>query len=406
MAGSPYLLAASAQSKPTNSPEYRSLTGRMNGNTIEANRQQKWPIAGTIDKFRVYVDNAGITRTYRSRINAAFGSINPTITDITAGVYYDDINLDPIVLDDLLDFQTSIAITNTATWYWHAMRFVPASGQVAIWGATPGGFPVASATRYIPIDGIPFNATTPGPAQAEIRIPGVISNLRIQVGSNSQNGDTVFTLNVNGTNTALTATVLSTSGGPVWVEDNTHSITVALGDLVCVEVANAASTGACAINITQLLFTPTAGSSVDHFIFGSQIRAASATVHYLPPVGGILNMSSTSETERRVVLPFPCTLRNFRFKCSANTYSADATLTLRKNGADVITKTLTAGSTLLAEDIVTRVSFNGATDDFSISIVGGTSGSITSSYFAYTLDGGPMASSANINQAVKRASFF
>jgi hypothetical protein len=373
----------------------------MNGNNTEVNRQQKIPVALTYDLMRVYCDNQGNGRAMRTRKNTANGNCAPTITDATAGVYYDNSNSDSLSAADLFNFQDS-QTTNTVTWYWIAGRLVHASSTIALWTCTNIANVLNGTTGYMVPEGISSNKATRTDAEVKIRTAGTLSKFGIHQNSitNGGNSSTTFKVFINGVagNQVITIAAGQAAG---YYEDASNTDTVAAGDLVTIQVQNNSSSGGVAIyDQYQLLFTASSGSKTDHFICGSQTRAASATVHYLPPIGGILNLSSTSETERRVVLPFACRLSNFSFRATANTYTGSATITLRKNGVDVITLTLGAGVTTVVEDTSTEVLF-AAGDDFSFSIAGGTSGSITSSYFGYTLDGSP---STTYNQSALAAS--
>jgi hypothetical protein len=373
----------------------------MNGNNTEVNRQQKIPVALTYDLMRVYCDNQGNGRAMRTRKNTANGNCAPTITDATAGVYYDNSNSDSLGAADLFNFQDS-QTTNTVTWYWIAGRLVHASSTIALWTCTNIANVLNGTTGYMVPEGISSNKATRTDAEVKIRTAGTLSKFGIHQNSitNGGNASTTFKIFINGVagNQIITISAGQAAG---YYEDSSNTDTVAVGDLVTIQVQNNSSSGGVAIyDQYQLLFTASSGTKTDHFICGSQTRAASATVHYLPPIGGILNLSSTSETERRVVLPFACRLSNFSFRATANTYTGSATITLRKNGVDVITLTLGAGVTTVVEDTSTAVLF-AAGDDFSFSIAGGTSGSITSSYFGYTLDGSP---STTYNQSALAAS--
>jgi hypothetical protein len=388
MAGAAYLVGSSAQLKPLNTPEYTCLGGRMNGNNTESNRQQKIPVACTYDLMRVYCDNQGTGRAMKTRKNTANGNCNPTITDSTAGVYYDNSNSDSLSAADLFNFQDS-QTTNTVTWYWIAGRLVHATDTIALWTSTNIPTALNGTTIYFVPEGIASSKATRTDAEIKVRTAGTLSKFGLHLNStNAGNSSLVFKVFINGVagNQVITINSGATAG---YYEDASNTDAIAANDLVTIQyVNNSSSGGVPIIDFTQLFFTATSGTKTDHFICGSQARAASATVHYLPPVGGILNLSSTSETERRVVLPFACRLSNFSFRATANTYSASATIVLRKNGADQITLTLGAGVTTVVEDTSSTVLF-AAGDDFSVSIVGGTSGSITSSYFGFTLDGSP-----------------
>ena len=403
-----FLAANSAALLPLQTPEYYNFTGRLRGNITESNRLIKMPVAGSFYNWAVYADAVGSGRTANFRKDTgggpANGNLSPTITNTTAGAYRDSTHIDTVNVGDKVDFVLA-QTASTTTWYWSAMTFEAAFGHVGLYHYTGTGLLSFNATKYLPIDGDNSGSATESDSEMVMRVPGIRSIM--QVATNANNLDVVTTVvsRVNGADGNMTFTLPSNAGTGFFEYTGGGSDSFVSGDRLCTKTSNAGTTGSNSLNYLFSIITANAGSASDMFCYANIARAASATKHFFPPFGAFVSTTVTSETEKRMTPGFPCVIRNFRVRCTANTYSVDAQVVLRKNGVDQITLTLTAGSTALIEDAVSQV-YVGATDDLSISVVGGSSGSATLAYFAMTLDSAPVDPfGLNLNQSVRRAAF-
>jgi hypothetical protein len=119
------------------------------------------------------------------------------------------------------------------------------------------------------------------------------------------------------------------------------------------------------------------GISNDLFVNIGGSRAGSATTNYFSPVGTRTGFTSVTEADCALAHQFAVTVSNLRMFLSANTYATDATVRMRKAGVDVAQNlTLTAGATGYFEDPTNTDAFS-ASDEISLSITGGTSGSVS-----------------------------
>jgi len=121
------------------------------------------------------------------------------------------------------------------------------------WGSN--GVSSTTTTRYLH----PWYEDSLAPTtviQWRVIANGTISLMRVRHNTTAGNGNNiVYTLRVNGTASALTVSIPSTTAD---ASDLTHSVTVAAGDLVDIEVTKAASVGTSPSDIMcSAQFSPT-----------------------------------------------------------------------------------------------------------------------------------------------------
>lgn len=355
--------------------------GSVVSDATEAVVQFKVPVAGTLSRLAVNLNTIGTTRSFKSRVNGANGAQTLTVADASSGVQEDASNTDDISADDLINARYTDAGANPTVYGYRAV-FQADSGHVALRsGGMGGGWTVSGATRYVPfLGGAPAanGTTTIANAQSKIRVAGTISRFQLYVGSNARAVTDTFRVNINGTNGNGVLSV--TSGATGLFEDTTNTDAVADGDLVCVQVVTGVSASSISLNRIGAAITSAAGTKSDlffHLSTNGLARAASATVHYLPIAGQTNSAAITTESQAQMSHGFVGAITKLRIYLSANTYAADATLRLRKNGVDGNnTVTLTAGLTGWFEDATSSDDFD-HDDLIALSVVGGTSGSIT-----------------------------
>lgn len=370
---------------------YLALGGSIASNATEANRKLKIPTAGVISNLGVYVNGAGTGRTLKSRINVAgVGNLNVPITDSVAGPYFDDVNTDSISAATFLDFIETNPSTAT-TYRWVAFAYQANSGHVGLYATGKSGSATngAAGDNFLPLSGFCAVNATEARAQTEVRVAGSFDYIGLNLLANTYNQIVAVTSRKNGANGGI-AFNISAAAGAGHFESSGGSDSLVSGDLVCLDFNMPAGSGVFIVNHSICEITAAGGvAASDHFMVGGNANTRNAgwgTTHYLAPVGQMENFTNTSEAEVRIRPGFACTIKNFRLKPSVNTYTTNGTVVLRKNGVDKITLTIpNTGAVTLIEDAISTLEMS-ASDDFSISIVGGTSGNLTVDYFAYTVD--------------------
>jgi hypothetical protein len=235
----------------------------------------------------------------------------------------------------------------------------------------------ASSTQYIGF-GSYVNSTELNVA-VPIAAAGTLQTLAFPMSTSPAN-NAVVTVNKNGSNTAITATIVAgdtTVGNYI---DNTHTTSVAAGDYV--DLQTVTGSGAVpTLTTAELLFIPNDGQTA--LLWGAwQSNTVSTTVNY-----GVAFGSSTSATEANVeyTFPFACTASHlYSVQAGANGAGVTTTITVRRGAGStgamadtIITGTITSGSGTgsIAIDTTHTVAFAQG-DRFSISRVtaSGTSG--------------------------------
>lgn len=342
--------------------------------STEARAQAVARVAGTFSKFAVNIDATGTSRTYRFRVNAANGNqvVNPT--DTTAGVYSDNSNTDAVSAGDKFDFSTSS--TGTPNAYWFRSVFEATTDHACYYSGSHGSYSTASAQAFFALATAGSGPLTSGEAnvQAKARCAGTLRYFQAYISGNGRGTDSTYKTRINGADGNCTITV--TAGATGLFEDTSSTDTVADGDLVNFAVTNGSGAGGIDAQFVGCWIVTTTGKNdlFSNFVTGTA-RAASGTASYHPFVG--TPASSATEANASVQHGFDGRASRLRIYLSANTYSADATATLRIAAADVTqTITLTAGATGWFEDTTHTDDFT-ANQDCCVKIVGGTSGSIT-----------------------------
>ena len=334
-------------------------------------------IAGTYSKLAVLADAIGTGRTVTFRKNGADATQTVAPTDTTAGLYEDTTHSDSIAAGDIVNMRP--VSTGTPTYYWYRQVFSATSNHACIYFcATQNTNVGASTTNYFPICGNRQGSalTVEANAQCLIRAGGTFGNLQINVTANSRSDATTVKSRKNGADGNQS---ISIGAGLTGVfEDTSNTDTVTSGDLLAISFVTGGGTGTLSLlgavggsiinttsNSNDIFATRTTGAT----------RAASGTPDYYFIAGDIVTPGS--EALAKVQHGFAVKMSGMRLYVSANTYAATATVVLRVNGADTpLTFTIGAGATGWFEDTTHAVAV-GADNDVCISIVGGTSGSLT-----------------------------
>jgi len=356
-----------------------NLFGSGNPSSTEANSQ----ISCTEDAVfsglgaNITAGNSG-TATFQFRDAGANGQ--QVASRASTGACEDTTNTDTLTAGDLFN----IAYTDTgtdSTLSWSRMNVAFSSGHGNFHGSTSPValvFDVGSATRYISPSGrlAADGTATIANAQWKVRGYSSIEALQIRVAANARVNDTVFSVNVNGSDTGTAVTITSTDGAGLY-QATGLGISLSDGDLVCISCTMGAGVEDLTLTAVVTTFKSSTNESESFWgIFDStgQVRAASATADYYP-IGG--RAATDTEANIRIKPGFAGIATNLRSYLSANTYGGAATLKLMQNGSAVITTTIGAGGgAAWYENTSDTVSFDD-NDEFSFEIDEGTSGSIT-----------------------------
>ncbi len=203
---------------------------------------------------------------------------------------------------------------------------------------TPG----AGATNYVELQGGQGQSwvTQEGRVQQVMPVGGVFDYLRVSCtdpGGAAQSR--AFTLRKAVAGTTLTCTV---STGATTAQDTTHSVSVAAGDLVCMECVSSASAAASALTNWALRFTATNDNEYP-LLWGGQAGPAAGTTRYSPVQGDAI--VQTAEATATSVIPAAGTISKLYVALDANMSTSSMVVTLYLNGSPTaLTCTVASGA--------------------------------------------------------------
>lgn len=335
----------------------------------------------TLSKLRGYkLVGTGSADTVRARKNVADGNQLLTFGANEAGYQEDASNTDAFSTGD--ELALAFADGGTDPVYPHISANIEfASGHGSIHGAVranqsfnPGGRrgPAYGAARQ-------FGSVTAG--QIKNRAYSSIASYQVNVQSNTTTtGNALFEVRVNDVQVA--STVITVAPGLTGIfEVSGLSDALADGDLIHFNHPLVTIDGTLVYN-TEVIFLKSTTAKCDVAtgdaggtgggLGGS--RTASATPQYFP-LGCFAALTTTwTDAQARTRMGFTGTASRLRIQVLANNYTDDLTLKLFKNGSAVMTVTVAADADGWAENTVDTSSFV-ATDEYSLELVGGGTGS-------------------------------
>ncbi len=358
--------------------------------TTESAQAVTYRFGATMSNLFVRVRTNGFTlanTTVRSRLNGADGNLTVTISAGATGVFTDLTNSDTIasgdtynasVTTDALGINTIIISVVSAT------INSTGGGHAVLMGTNSANanFSTASSTRYIQLGGTTVPETTESNAQFRFGTTSTLRNLIIIVTANTTSTTTTIRSRVGAADGNMVISVTSGSTGTFEDTTNTDSVNTASD----VNLSVVRGTGSGNFIVSYFGLTASAPITENSDIFsgnsgGANQRGASSAYSFYGFCGEFRGAQEPAFSNR---LYFDTTLSNLRILVTVNTYAADATFSLFKNGSAVNnTCTITAGATGLFQDTTHTDDFVSG-NDIGLGIIGGTSGSITTLWAAVT----------------------
>jgi hypothetical protein len=381
------LLATSDVNNTLLNGDFFSLFGYGGDSTTELNTQASCTEDAVFSRLGFRVITAG-SGTSTLKLRKAAVNATETVSVTGAGSAEDTTNSDGLVAGDLFN----IACTDTGTGStvgWSKGNVVFAKGHggfhgsASFLGATYG---LASTTTFQSLGGPLKTNGNATEVEMAFKARGYdrFEALQVRVTANARTTDTTFRNRINNANG--TGLITFTSGATGLVTATGLNDSIAAGQVIDVSVTTLTGVQ----NITVSLVLATLKSTINtQDIWAETVagvaRAAGASGSYHPLGGTIRNFTSMTESQARIKPGFTGRASNLRIYVAANTYSANGTLSLFKNGVAVSTVTITAAAqNQWFENTTDSISFN-ETDEFSYEIIGGTAGSITVYMIGVTL---------------------
>jgi hypothetical protein len=365
-----------------------NLFGGDGWNSTEVNSRFTFPVDLTFSLLgaNVIAGNVGDATVVSRLAGATNGTQTITLTGsaLPGSKAEDTTHTDAIAAGSSLNAQVTRTGTDP-TAMWVKWNIEPNSGTDIYQVTGPSNFTgvvldAAGATNYFaPVGAIQADGTTTRVlSEWKNRGTRTVEQFQVRATTNDRTTDTVFTLLVNNTPTAMALTVpaltpntlFTSSGGPITLND---------GDLWTIQIAYGAGVEDLRVTGIPTLLKSSTGSEMFFGVLGVA-RTASATEHFITvggrPINSINGSQPLSDEQARIRVGFAATVSNLRIYVGGNTYSTDATFAMYVNGVSVLTRAITAGAAdQWFENAVNTVTID-ADDEVSFSIVGGTSGSL------------------------------
>lgn len=227
---------------------FLNLSGQnASANTVENSANQYFGVGGTLKNLFVYINTNArtTTTTVQSRKNGGNGNLTVSIGSTATGVFEDTSNSDTISATDVLctTFVTGTG-TGSITPKVIATEFLTTdSKSVMFAGRLSTGWDIAfGITRYLSVGGaISSPLTTESQTYTKALANFTLSNLSVYVSANTVNGADTVTLIKNGSTTALTVSVTSSTTGRF--TDTSNTVSIVSTDTINLRAVTAGSSG-------------------------------------------------------------------------------------------------------------------------------------------------------------------
>ena len=369
------IFAGAGATSTANTTQYLTISGDDIITTTEAEVQIPIRVAGTLSNLgvRLSANTIAGNTTFTVRKNGSDTSLVATAGASATGTFEDLTNTVSVSEGDKINIKSVPgAATNTFTIRTITLVFTPtdASSSTQILAATGATtFSSASTTNYIVTNGTSAVSSTEANLKVRQSVAGTYSKFFVYVSSNSRTTDTVFKVRKNGSDTSVSVTY--TSGQTGLKEDTSNSFTVASGDDVNYAITTSTGTENIIYNIVGIHFTTSVYTGT---VVSGQNETINANVTSFIVAGGATGVTPTEAASQRKIRQSYLLVNNLHVYVSANTVSANSTVTLRINGVDsALVATITSNTTGLFSNTSNTV-LVGSNDDISWEVTTGATG--------------------------------
>jgi len=387
-----YVLGDDDAPTTANTTQFWQMFGMATKHNTEANTQMMMRTDGTISNLHVRVDLNTINDvcTIRVRKNGTDTSLAVTVPASSTGNYKDDSNTVTVTAGDKICLTTVPGSGSTGVIGLGFYRTVFASSDASktvtrlavtsnIYSQNGAQFGFASTTNYFALNGV-LTGTISAEAGAKCRQrrTGTFRNLIVKVRSNSRATDTIISLRKNGSSATNTITV--SAGATGWLEDTTHTDTIAVGDDFNYSLVTGTGGGAIIIEYIGVEYVSPDGYG--QLVAGSQ---SSSTTHAhstnadFAIAGDRFGLSGLNTFQDRVPQDVELTFSDLTILVGSNNTDNDSTFTFRKNNANGNqTVTIPANTTGVFSDMAGNTDSPSVDDviNYRLSVGTGASGDV------------------------------
>ena len=235
---------------------FRGLTGG-NETSTEGDAQAEFTSAGTFQNLfiNVITDSytAGAT-TFTMRVNGVDGNVTISIPAGNTGFFEDTANSDTISEGDLVGIKIITASSSAAqTSRSISLQYSTTSAALLMQFANNNGSPGttnAAQTEYWGMGSSTSGDSTEGPQRAECQLSLTLSNLNVNIPTNTTDGASTIALRVNGATSDLSISVNAATTGTF---NDTDSVVVAETDEINYITVGGGSSGDIKLGAIVLL---------------------------------------------------------------------------------------------------------------------------------------------------------
>ena len=312
-----------------------------------------------------------------TRVNAGAGAQTVTLTHAVTGDFEDTLNTDTVTATQKWATQYAAVASASCTIQSISLLFEATTNTVSKNGPYNNAtVSTASQTSFGPLGGIISAVlTTETNEKTRIRRAGTITNLMVNVGTNTRAQASTVICRLNGNNGTLTKSITGSTTG-IFEDTGAHTDTVAIGDDYNFSIISGTSTGN--LNCRLLMVSYNTTNNYGMAIGGDSAgKAQSAALTRMYAYGGFdTTVATTDSVNVQTKACDTFTLSDLTIFVTANS-SAASTLTSRKNaGAGSLTASITANTTGVYIDS-TNTESDVAADQLNAQLVTGAGTSLT-----------------------------
>jgi len=380
-----FVVAGIDSAIPDNSTNYLPVSGELERNSTEVQRQTPIRSAGVLSNLYTYVSANDVNNAASCVVtlmkNGSAQTMAVTYTANQTGIKEDTSNTNTVAATDEISWRVVIASVSGA----HAVslnvvgvQFDPttSSNCHTILQSIGGQTTATNTTQYVILAGSPEPTATEANAQAKISGNYTASNLYTYVASNARTSDTTVRSRKNGGFGNQTVTYTSTQTGAK--EDTSNTDSLVDGDLFNYSITTGATNNVINFQVySSTLINTSAKFALFDGYGGGALTQAINTTRYAP-AGGLMR-DETTEANSQFRPRFTSYYGRLHVYVLTNTFSsATYDVTFRDNGSNSSNSVqYTAGQTGLKSDTSDLTTITSATDQIGFSMVASNSGSGT-----------------------------
>ena len=244
---------------------YTSIVGPTGGTTSENNNTTRIPFACTFRNIGMYVsaNTRDAAVTIRSRVNTADGAQSFSIPSTSTGWFEDASNTDSIAAGDLINFKgVTAGTTGTVTMQTKRSEILEPTGKKTLAASNGTDSQANNITNYMPISGDNTQIATEANEYVALGIKAKLSNLTINVTTNTVSATSTLNLRKNGANSTISVSITASTTGRF--TDSTNVEKVSTTD-----------------TLNYQIITGATGSSLSWRVIGMQVQRASSSSNML-----------------------------------------------------------------------------------------------------------------------------